>query len=265
MNKGKVRFAKVSASGNDFIVIDNRKGLFSGDEKDFFRTICRRRFSVGADGVILFEKKDGIVWVKFINPDGEEAGMCGNGGRAVSRYLVFKNIVRKSSFEMKAKDGIHKVVVNGDRIRFQINVSDPGIRQMAVEIDEELYNGFLLNTGVSHFILFEKDIRKINVRETGKAVRELPVFLPSGTNVNFVQIINKNEALIRTFEKGVEDETYACGTGAVASVIAGVSQGFFTYPVDMIFKGGMLQIIKENNEFFIEGKVIISYFGEIDY
>jgi len=265
MSKRRIEFIKVTATGNDFIVIDNRKYLLKKTEDKFFKKICKRRFSVGADGVILIDEIDNQMKVTFMNPDGNEAGMCGNGGRAAAYYLSKTGIVNETDFTVSARDGAHKTSVTDDTVKFQINCPDTKINEVSVKPDDRTYTGFLTNTGVSHYIVFEKNISEIDVREIGRKIRNLRPFLPEGTNVNFVQLENNHKAFVRTFEKGVEDETYACGTGATASVLTGIMKGYFTYPVEMVFKGGTLTVSEENNEIFIVGKVNISYFGEVEY
>ncbi|RKY87888.1 diaminopimelate epimerase, partial [candidate division KSB1 bacterium] len=150
MKRRKINFTKISANGNDFIVFDNRKNILDLNEREFFRDICRRRFSIGADGVILIEEKNHRIYVKFINSDGGVAGMCGNGGRAAAYYIAKMGIIKENTFEILADDGIHRVYIYDDTVKFQINQTSGEIKKVKISLKNEDFTGFLINTGVFH-------------------------------------------------------------------------------------------------------------------
>ena len=250
----KIKFTKMSGNGNDFIVIDNMKGSLklSGAE---IKALCENRFSIGADGLIMAEKgaKGCDFYMKFYNNDGREAEMCGNGGRCVARFAYLKGIAGPDMV-FAAKDGMHEAkVLAGGAVK--LKMIDPfGMKKnVAVRYAGKTFKGFFVNTGVPHFVIEVKDIFKTDVRAMGRCVRFDKIFKPAGTNVNFVQRINKSSFYIRTYERGVEDETYACGTGAAASAVAMHLTGGAASPVTLKAKGGKLKIYFKDDSGKISG------------
>jgi diaminopimelate epimerase len=251
-----IKFTKMSGNGNDFIVLDNMKGSIklSGDE---IRALCETRFSIGADGLIMAEKggRGRDFYMKFYNNDGREAEMCGNGGRCIARFAYLKGIAGAEMI-FEAKDGLHeaKVLAGGG---VKLKMIDPfGMKDnIKVKYAGKTLKGFFVNTGVPHFVTEVKDINKTDVREMGRSIRFDKAFKPAGTNVNFVQRISKSSFYIRTYERGVEDETYACGTGAAASAVAMHLINGAESPVTLKAKGGELKIyFKEDS-----GKISMLY------
>jgi diaminopimelate epimerase len=234
-----IEFYKMSGSGNDFIIIDNRDlALNVGDIREFVRKVCTRKLSVGADGLFLIEPstKADFKW-QFYNSDGSTAEMCGNGSRCVARYAYIKGIAgRKMSFETIA--GIINAEVNDQIVK--VKLTDPS----AVVSGEELDIGgrlFLLdcvNTGVPHAVAFVDDLQSCAVVEWGRKIRFHGHFAPQGTNADFAAVLSPRKIQLRTYERGVEDETLACGTGMVAAVLAAAHRGLVVSPVDVLVQSG---------------------------
>jgi diaminopimelate epimerase len=266
----KIPFCKMSGSGNDFIVVDNRRKILDPDNLgDLVRKVCARKVSVGADGIILIEGsgKANFRW-RFFNSDGSEAEMCGNGGRCAARFAVLKDIAPpKLSFETLA--GLIEAEVKGRIVKLQM-VKPFGLRlDFAVKIDGEDHSLHFINTGVPHAIEFVAEASAVKVKERGKIIRFHAHFQPAGTNANFVQVMDRGHIMVRTYERGVEDETLACGTGAVASVLISAAKGFVDSPVAVETSGGeILNIYFEKKEevferVFLEGDTRLIYEGEL--
>jgi diaminopimelate epimerase len=228
-----ITFNKYQGAGNDFIIIDNRNGLVNPDDSKLINRLCDRRFGIGADGLILIsEHKVGEYEMKYFNSDGKLGSMCGNGGRCAAHF-AWKSGIAGIKQRFQAYDGIHEATVNDDHVNLQMsNVSGYKI----------IGGNYFINTGSPHYIVFSKDIDKIDVATEGKKLRWSDKFAPGGTNVNFVQVTD-NGLYVRTFERGVEEETFACGTGVTASAIASVLKGHFdTNSVNVKAKGGDLKV-----------------------
>jgi diaminopimelate epimerase len=235
-------FNKYQGAGNDFIIIDNRKGVFNPDDSALINRLCDRRFGIGADGLILISNKENADFeMKYFNSDGKIGSMCGNGGRCTAHFASKWDIAGKKQ-KFMAFDGLHEAEVMNEIVRLQMaNVNEYKI------IDDS----YFINTGSPHYVVFTNDIDKMDVNEEGKKLRWSPNFAPGGTNVNFVEV-HDNGLYLRTFERGVEEETLACGTGVTASAIASVLKGHFdTGSVNVRARGGNLKV-----EFKVEnGKV----------
>lgn len=261
---------KMSGSGNDFILIDHRNPFLKEDLlKDFVRKVCRRRVSVGADGLILIENSDkaDFRW-RFFNSDGSEAEMCGNGGRCAARFASLKWISgSKLTFETQA--GILSAEVNGKRVKLELTRPHSLKIDGTIPIEGNELTYSHINTGVPHTVLFTQDIERVDVVRLGRMIRYHPLFAPHGTNVNFVRLENGSQISLRTYERGVEDETLACGTGAVASALISAFKGLVQSPVSIKTRGGeVLTIYYEIEEgevkkVFLEGEVHIIYEAEM--
>jgi diaminopimelate epimerase len=238
MTRKGIPFAKLNGSGNDFLLIDNRDGAMDGiDRPAFAARVCDRSRSIGADGVILIEpsRKADFRW-DFYNADGSRAEMCGNGGRCAARFAAARRIAgRELSFETIA--GIIHATVRGRRVKLQMT------RPVGLAVDRSLtlrgrkYTYSFLNTGVPHAVLFVPDVSKADVMGVGRGIRTHRAFAPRGTNVNFAQV-RDGVLWVRTYERGVEAETLACGTGAVASGILATVHGLAAPPVAVRTSGG---------------------------
>jgi len=266
--KRSVNFIKMSGSGNDFIVIDNRNQLLNGIfSKTFVKNLCTKGLSVGSDGLILIEKSKtaDFKW-RYFNADGEEVTFCGNGSRCAAFYAVLKKISSPSlTFETQA--GIVKAQVKKKSVK--VSMMSPSRLEINNNlcINQKKWEGHYMILGVPHWIHFSKDIDLINVNEVGRQVRFHPEFMPEGTNANFVDLLNDREIRIRTFERGVEAETLACGTGAVASVLMGHKLFNLSSPVTAYPKGNIplrIYFKKRDDEFtdiYLEGDSRVIYEG----
>ncbi|MHB8110642.1 MAG: diaminopimelate epimerase [Syntrophorhabdaceae bacterium] len=262
----ELQFSKMSASGNDFVMIDNRDGKVYDrfpDLLQFVSKICRFHHSVGADGVILIEnsKEYDFRW-RFFNADGSEAEMCGNGGRCAARFAFMNGIAaEKMAFETVA--GIIKAEVFGQKVKLQLTKPVEVKLDYAVSLgDKELFASSV-NTGVPHAVLLVGDVDQVQVNDLGRMIRYHSVFGPKGTNVNFVQVLDRNNVRIRTYERGVEGETYACGTGAVASGVILTEKSLVTSPVNIHTKGGEILKIYINEEVYLEGDAKFIYKAQL--
>ncbi|MBN2862389.1 MAG: diaminopimelate epimerase [Bacteroidales bacterium] len=228
-----IPFNKYQGAGNDFIIIDNRNGNFNPDDSNLINKMCDRRFGIGADGLILVSSfPDADFEMKYFNSDGKLGSMCGNGGRCTAHFAWKERIATKSQ-KFMAFDGFHEAYVDDNTVRLQMS-----------DVNEfRIVNGnYFIDTGSPHYMVFTNNADKIDVYKEGSSLRRAPEFAPGGTNVNFVQVIDKG-LYIRTFERGVEDETLACGTGITASAIAAVLKGHFdTPPVNVRARGGNLSV-----------------------
>jgi diaminopimelate epimerase len=211
----KVHFSKYHGAGNDFILIDDRSGLLENKMNEaWIANLCHRRFGVGADGLILLQKgQDGAdFFMRYYNSDGRISTFCGNGGRCIVSFAEQLGI-HHGNTTFKGTDGWHQGELKEDGLIY-LSMSDVN------EINQLDENTYTLHTGSPHFVRFVDDLEKINVEEEGRRIRNSPAFAKDGINVNFVQHSAPSEIHIRTYERGVENETMACGTGVVAAAIA---------------------------------------------
>jgi diaminopimelate epimerase len=265
-----IEFYKMSGNGNDFILIDNRDGsLAVGDIVEFVKSVCERKVSVGADGLIVIERSDKVDfrW-RFFNADGSEGEMCGNGGRCAARFAFLLGIAgEKMSFETVA--GIIDAEVRGDVVKLRL--TDP----CNLVMDDEIRNGnqtlfvHSINTGVPHVVHFVSDPDHFDVFDTGRAIRRHEHYQPAGTNANFVAVVDDHTLRVRTYERGVEDETLACGTGSVAAALIAARKGLVESPVDVrVQSGELLRIYFEKTadgfaKVYLEGKAKVVYQGTL--
>lgn len=234
-----ITFSKMSGSGNDFIIIDNRAGIIGGiDLEKFITSVCRRKLSVGADGLILIEPSDkaDFRW-QFFNSDGSRAEMCGNGARCAARFAYVNGIAGPTlSFETDA--GIVSGQVDAERAK--VNMPDPSELRMDYSI--ELANGPItvssINTGVPHVVILQDAVDGVDVFGLGRTIRNHAAYSPAGTNVNFICQQGMRSLAVRTYERGVEDETLACGTGSVASALVASIKLNWKSPINLLTRGG---------------------------
>ena len=266
----RLSFWKMQGSGNDFIIIDHRQIFIN--EADFpglAKKLCTPKFGVGADGLIFIENSDQVNfrW-RFFNADGSEAEMCGNGGRCAARFAFLNGIApEKMAFETLA--GVIQAEVQGRRVKLQL--SQPHSLQLNLEIPlpTESWTGHFVDTGVPHVVLPFADLAAAPVTEVGRAIRFHPLFQPAGTNVNFVQVIGPQELRVRTYERGVENETLACGTGSVAAALIASRLLALPSPITVHPKSGETLLIYFDNQdgkfqsVFLEGEAAVVFEGEI--
>ena len=244
-----IEFWKMSGSGNDFILVDNRNGVVA--EQDMGRLVarsCRRRESVGADGVIFVTDSEtyDFGW-RFFNADGGEVEMCGNGGRCVSRFAFLKGIAG-SEMTFETQVGPISAQVEGRVVK----VLMPKPRNEMMDVDIEFMPGWrtcdFVNTGVPHVVVQVADLENHAVTDQGCEIRYHSRFSPEGTNANFMIPLGPDELAVRTYERGVEDETLACGTGAIASALMASRRGMVVSPVKVHTRGGEILTVHLNNE-----------------
>jgi diaminopimelate epimerase len=260
----------MSGAGNDFIIIDNRDGkVEDANLADFISGVCRRKLSAGADGLILIETSEtcDFRW-RFFNSDGSKAEMCGNGARCAARFAHVTGITDTAlSFETEA--GIISAQINDDRVK--VRMPQPTDLKLAypLALSNQSLQISSINTGVPHAIVIVDQVDDLDVVALGREIRWHPSFAPAGTNANFVKRRKENSIEIRTYERGVEDETLACGTGAIASAIVAARQFNMTSPVDVRTRSGAYLTIyfdtpeDQFTNIYMEGDARIIYVGQL--
>ena len=247
-------FFKYEGTGNDFIMVDNRRLDFPvGD--GLIQKLCDRRFGIGADGLILLQEEAGFDFrMVYFNSDGRESTFCGNGGRCAAAFARQLGLVSDKAFFM-AKDGGHQATFHGELVR---------LKMRDTELPEKSGNGFTLFTGSPHYLEFVTELKKVDVFSAGRRIRES--FGVDGINVNFVEK-KGNRISIRTYERGVEDETLSCGTGVTAAALLVSEEGFFS-PVSVESRGGNLHVEFKRSEngftdVFLTGPAKLVFSGKI--
>lgn len=256
----QLSFYKYHGTGNDFIIVDNMKGAVSLSKQQV-QFLCDRRFGIGADGLMMIAPESETDFLmEYYNADGNSSSMCGNGGRCMVSFAAMKKYIKQET-TFRAVDGIHNaVMVNENRVRLQMgNVQQPQL----------IGNDVVLDTGSPHYVRFVQAADNINVVEEGRNVRYSDLYKTKGINVNFVE--QQNDVLyIRTYERGVEDETLSCGTGVTASVLAAA----FTKRIrengkqNVKTPGGLLSVQYEKDgvgfkNVWLEGPATFVYEGQI--
>ncbi len=274
--KRSISFTKMESGGNDFIIIDNRKKILPGSLSRLAVNLCRRRSAIGADGLILLDKaKKADYRMRIFNPDGSEPEMCGNGARCLARFAFIKGIGSAEAV-METKAGNVEAQVRGRKVKARLgNPSNINLNfKISLKTGVSQKVNFI-NTGVPHAVVFVSSLNKVDVENLGRAIRYHKRFAPSGANVNFVALQGRNSINIRTYERGVEDETLACGTGAVAAALISGSQGKVSSPVKVHTQGGetlkveyVIEKDKSGREKFkgvwLEGDVRVVYEGQVE-
>ena len=230
-----ISFSKYQGTGNDFILLDNRQQIYSGLTQLEIAKYCDRRFGIGADGLMLLNLKEGYDFeMKYFNADGREGSMCGNGGRCMVRFAYHLGI-HKSLYYFMATDGEHEAEIDEGSGVINLKMKDvSGIREE---------NGdFILNTGSPHYVKIVDDVMDYDVVKNGTAIRFNEEFNKEGINVNFVEQKELDEIIVRTYERGVEDETFSCGTGVTASAIVCYHNEVGYNDVTVKTKGGNLVV-----------------------
>mgnify|MGYP000067468314 CR=1 FL=1 len=257
----KLEFKKLSATGNDFIVIDNTNFKVSAENKGLWGKLCARRTGIGADGVLLIEPSEVADFrMRYINADGGEVEMCGNGARAIS-YAYAQLHPEKKELTFQTMNSVYKSDVRQQpAISIEMNELS---EKNSIRIDdlEQNKHSLYLNTGVPHCIFDVDDVNSIDVNRAGAAVRYNSRF-KNGTNVNFITKRSSTSFEIRTYERGVEDETLSCGTGITAAAIA--FREFYTKEteISVISRGGTLNVVFKDESVFLKGLVEHVYSGE---
>jgi len=266
----KIDFYKMSGSGNDFIIIDNRNNIVDENGlSNFIAKVCRRKMAVGADGMILLENSHNadFKW-RFFNSDGSVAEMCGNGARCVARF-AYLNEIAGSNMSFETLAGLVKAEVIGERVK--VKMTDPSKLKTVdtIELENGLVSISSINTGVPHVVIVKDSIDDVDIVKIGREIRYHDQFLPAGTNVNFACHIKDKTIAIRTYERGVEDETLACGTGAAASAIVMANKMKIDSPLSVLTRsGGYLNIFFKEKEgqyydIYLEGDARFIYKAQL--
>ena len=264
-----IEFTKMVASGNDFVVIGPAfsSGLLAPGS--LAKMICDRKYGVGADGVLVLEKsRIADVKMRILNSDGSEAEMCGNGARCAALWVSSQSATSKSQLKIETKAGIIEVKISKSSVK--IKLTDPrNIKlDIPIKVNKRNLRVNFIDTGVPHAIIFVEGIDEIHVVEIGRAVRNHKEFHPRGTNADFVEVLSKDKIEIRTYERGVEDETLACGTGSVAAAIIFALKTKQSDKIRVLTKSGetlMVYFNRDKNKFtdvWLEGRARIVHRGE---
>jgi diaminopimelate epimerase len=268
-----LEFTKMVASGNDFIVIAGHRTPDTGHLPNLAKKMCDRKYGIGADGVLVLDKvKKADLRMRIFNADGSEAEMCGNGARCAALYFSC-HLVRGHSPQQKiiiqTKAGIIESLVNKDTVRIKLTEPKSLKFDIPIKVNGRGLKVNFINTGVPHTVIFVDGLDKIGVFNLGRLIRNHKQFSPAGTNVNFVEVLNNNSIRIRTYERGVEDETLACGTGSTAAALIAA------YHLPLI-TGGLINVHTKGGEIlkvyykkvgdnfkdvWLEGKASIVYKG----
>jgi diaminopimelate epimerase len=229
-----ITFSKYQGTGNDFVIIDNRDGSIKELDTSAIKKLCDRRFGIGADGLILLCNKEGYDFeMVYYNSDGNPSTMCGNGGRCMVRFAYDLGI-HKNSYNFWAVDGAHEASIDLDNT-IRLKMQDVN--------DVEEHNGYsILNTGSPHYVKFSRGVRHLDVKKEGHEIRYSHAYEEKGINVNFVEVTGPYSIYVRTYERGVEDETLSCGTGVTAAALASAHNERGFNEVQVITNGGKLSV-----------------------
>lgn len=233
----KLDFYKYQGTGNDFILIDNRSGLLQLNTEQI-NFLCDRRFGIGADGLILLELEPGVDFkMVYYNSDGNQSSMCGNGGRCLVAFAKQLEVITDKA-RFIAIDGLHEATISDEGL---VSLKMQDLKSM--EMGEDF---FYLNTGSPHYVKMVNDLDKLDVETNGKEIRYNERFKEEGTNVNFIEKVGE-ELFVRTYERGVEAETYSCGTGVTAAALVAAVKGISNTKNHCLIttKGGKLEVTFE--------------------
>jgi diaminopimelate epimerase len=260
----KISFHKYSATGNDFILIDNRNNILDAVNVDLFKKMAKRRLGIGADGVLLVEKSlQHDFRMRYINADGGEVEMCANGARAISFYAhhILK-INKENLYQFETMNGLYISNVFESYVKLKMtelyDINKLNISGL-FDSDSNLY----LNTGVPHCVFETKNLDNLDIVKIARPIRNNILF-QNGTNVNFYKYLSGNQIQVRTYERGVEDETLSCGTGVVAAAFHANKTHLLNDKVSVLTKGGNLTVEFMNQEIFLEGAVDEIYSGNFN-
>ena len=239
----ELRFTKMEGTGNDFFLINNHRGELKHDWQALAKRYCHRRFGIGADGLIVLEPSPQADFtMRIFNADGSEAEMCGNGARCAAAFAVDQGIAQ-ADMRFATLAGIITAKVHPDTVAIRVTEPHSLKTDITIEIESRSHTLGFVNTGVPHAILFTDDLENLPVDTLGRAIRRHSAFAPAGTNADFVQVVDEGRIKVRTYERGVEAETLACGTGATASAIISHACGRVRRaPVHVNMPGGELMI-----------------------
>lgn len=234
----KIAFYKMHGAGNDFILVDDRTVTFPTGDAPWIRRLCDRRTGVGSDGLMLIQpSRSADFRMRFFNPDGGEAEMCGNGARCIAR-LAHELGVAPARMTIETAAGPVQAEALGERVR--LRMTDPRDWRLGrqLEVDGRRWTYDFVNTGVPHAVIRVEQLADLDVQRDGAAFRYHSDFAPAGTNADFIEITGPSRLNIRTYERGVESETLACGTGIVAAALVAARNGWASPPIRVVTRGG---------------------------
>ena len=257
----KFEFYKYHGTGNDFILLDNRQNIYNSITPRQVNFLCHRRFGIGADGLMMLNDRANFDFeMIYFNSDGNTSSMCGNGGRCIVKFAHMLG-TKKNKYNFYAIDGVHEAEIdlNGDvRLKMK-DVSDV----------EHSYTHYVLNTGSPHYVKSVPDVSRVDVAAEGREIRNSKEFVKEGINVNFVETISDDTIYVRTYERGVEDETYSCGTGVTAAALISAHNDKGFNRVEVETKGGKLSVEfekiseKEFENIWLSGPAEMVFKGEV--
>ena len=258
----KIDFFKYEGTGNDFVIIDNRDLKFQKDNNELIQNICDRKLGIGADGLILIENHDTLSFnMTYYNADGSESGFCGNGSRCITHLANKLNIIDEKAI-FNAIDGVHESKITNGRISVKMN----DVLKSEIFKYNDKYNTTFIDTGSPHLIRLHQNIDKIDIVKEARELKLKYSEYTDGLNINFCEI-SDSKIKLRTYERGVEDETLSCGTGAVASAVFLKDSGLVSHDkIEILMKGGLLcvELNKEKNLFsdiWLSGEVNMVFKG----
>ena len=260
-----MKFYKYSATGNDFIIFDHRHGELKNYSPEWGQSLCARSLGVGADGILLLEPSKAYDFkMRYFNSDGKEAEMCGNGARAISHFAhTVVALKAQADYEFETLSGVFRTYVNGDQVQITMTQFND-INTVNLDFLNSYERQFYIDTGVPHVVLQVDAIDKINVEQEGRKIRMNPAF-QKGANVNFFEDKGEGRLVLRTYERGVERETLACGTGVTATAYAQQTwQG--NQKLKIQAQGGEYEVLPfdaTKNEMIMQSKVKLVYTGEL--
>ena len=278
----RIPFFKYSATGNDFILFDNRSRIFFGNETALFEKLCARKTGIGADGILLIEKPrvaNCDFTMRYFNRDGRESEMCGNGARA-SAFHAANTQLAPNPMRFDVSGDVYHAWIGGAEVRLLMQTPwDLRIKPGVVAPNNSPLEGGIINgkgvafieggfvnTGVPHYVLFVSNVDQIDVEAIGRELRHHAAFAPAGTNVNFVERLAPSRVKLRTYERGVEEETLACGTGATATALFTHLLYDDTFPIDIQTCGGKITVSRDvaTERFLLHGQVERVFIGEFE-
>ena len=258
----QITFYKYEGTGNDFVMIDNRENIFPKINLQLIEKLCARRFGIGADGLILLENDTAADFrMVYYNSDGNESSMCGNGGRCITAFAKSLNVIQNQATFI-ATDGLHDATILENEL---VNLQMKDVSEVKIESDY-----VFLNTGSPHHVMLVDDIENLDVKNIGAQIRYSDLYGKAGSNVNFVKQISENHFALRTYERGVEDETLSCGTGATAVAIAMNAIGKTnSHNIKLDVEGGQLEVSFDKVDdlyinVFLKGPATFVFSGEIE-
>lgn len=256
-----IEFYKYQGTGNDFILLDNREKMYDALSTEQVKWLCDRHFGIGADGLMLLNIKEGYDFeMIYFNSDGNPGSMCGNGGRCMVEFAS-KMGIKKKEYNFLATDGAHQAEIDLEK-RVSLKMQD--VKKVEFSLDH-----YVLDTGSPHYVKYVKDVAAVNVVEEGGRIRRSKEFAEKGINVNFVEIVSDDQIYVRTYERGVENETLSCGTGVTASALITAHNDIGFNTVEVKTKGGNLSVEfekKSETEFtdiWLSGPVDLVFSGKI--